>query len=113
MSRAKSAESQMISEERQAGLRIAQARRQLGVREHRDVSGPDMARALGVSAETARSWEAGESFPRKPALRRLADYLGVTSAWIEYGIEPREATSPREHFKPTVKEQSATKKRPA
>jgi len=61
----------------------------LGVRRHEDITGPEMARALGVSSETVRSWEAGETRPRQTLLGRLADYLGVNPAWLHYGSGPK------------------------
>lgn len=67
------------------GTRIAQARRELAVRQERDISGADMARELGVSTETVRSWEAGETRPRETALKRLVAYLSAKEAWIMYG----------------------------
>lgn len=64
--------------------RIAQARREKAVWEHRDIAGADMAREIGVAPETVRSWEAGETKPRAAGLQALATYLGVTVPWLRY-----------------------------
>lgn len=98
MSRAKPAKPQKPAPYEQAGSRIAQARRELAVRSERDIAGPDMARDLGVSTETVRSWEAGETRPREAALGQLAAYLGVTPAWIIYGVDA--PALGREHLAP-------------
>jgi transcriptional regulator with XRE-family HTH domain len=70
------------------GERIAQSRRVLGVREQRDVTQLDLAKAAGVSGPTVSDWEAGKKVPREAALMKLADYLGVTPAYLRYGIMP-------------------------
>jgi transcriptional regulator with XRE-family HTH domain len=70
------------------GARIAQARRELGVRTHRDVSPSDVAEALGVSPATVYRWESDEKSPREDALAKLSTYLGVTPAYLRYGVQP-------------------------
>jgi transcriptional regulator with XRE-family HTH domain len=42
-----------------------------------------LARRVGVTAETLRSWERGESRPRQRAAKRLARALGVTVEALE------------------------------
>lgn len=74
------------------GARIAQARRRLGVAEWRDIGQSDMARDLGVSPQIVRSWEAGEKQPRETMLERVAGYLGVTPAWLRYGVQEVDPT---------------------
>ena len=68
------------------GARIAQARRELGVRTHRDVSPSDVAEALGVSPATVYRWESDEKSPREEALAKLAKFLKVTPAYLRYGV---------------------------
>jgi transcriptional regulator with XRE-family HTH domain len=68
------------------GERIAQSRRVLGVREQRDVTQLDLAKAAGVSGPTVSDWEAGKKVPREAALMKLADYLGVSPAFLRYGV---------------------------
>lgn len=67
------------------GDRIAQARREKGVRDRRDVKPVDLARALDVSGATVSDWEAGKIKPRDDAMLKLADYLGVDPGWLRYG----------------------------
>lgn len=68
------------------GKRIAHARRLLGVFEGKDVTVPDMAGRVGVTPATAYAWEADEKSPREPALDRLAAILGVSPAYLRYGV---------------------------
>lgn len=67
------------------GARIAQARRELGVREHRDVTQLDLARAVGATSASISEWEADKKVPREASLVRLAKALGVTPAYLRYG----------------------------
>jgi transcriptional regulator with XRE-family HTH domain len=68
------------------GDRIAQARREMAVRERRDIRPVDVARAVGVSGAAVSEWEAGKAVPRDELMRKLADYLGVTPEFLRYGI---------------------------
>ena len=54
------------------GQRLAQARRELAVRERRDVSQADVADAVGYSRTAVSEWEAGTKMPREEALAKLA-----------------------------------------
>jgi DNA-binding XRE family transcriptional regulator len=64
------------------------------VREERDKLIPGeftqagLARRVGVTAETLRSWERGDSRPRQRAAKRLAKALGVTVEELE--LAPQE-----------------------
>lgn len=92
------------------GERIAQARRELGVRERRDVTRADLAAACRVVPSAVTYWETDEKTPREDALERLAAYLGVTPAYLRYGI-PRDV---KQGMAGTpVGAQSAAKKRRA
>lgn len=68
------------------GERIAQARREKGVRDHQDLRPIDVARALGVSGAAVSDWEADKKRPREELLAQLADYLGTTPAYLRYGV---------------------------
>ena len=70
------------------GDRIAQARREMGVRLRRDVFAAEVAEAVGVTASNYSRWEANERVPREDALERLAAVFGVTPAFLRYGIQP-------------------------
>lgn len=71
------------------GRRIAQARREMSLHEGRDVQQVDMADAIGVSGAAVSRWESDQKRPRDEHLERLADFLGVTPAWLRYGVEPK------------------------
>lgn len=68
------------------GKRLADARRKLGVREGRDVGVPEVAAAVGVSAQSVYYWEADEKSPREDVLAKLAAFLRVTPAYLRYGV---------------------------
>ena len=38
-----------------------------------------------VTTHTVRKWLTGEAIPAQPKLRTLADWLGVSVAWIRFG----------------------------
>jgi transcriptional regulator with XRE-family HTH domain len=75
-----------MTKAKEIGDRIAQARRELGVREHRDVRPVEVARALGVSGAAVSDWEAGKATPRDGLMEKLAAYLGVTPEFLRYGV---------------------------
>lgn len=75
------------------GDRIAQARREMGVRLRRDVTRGELAASVGVDPSTVSLWESDKKSPREEALAKLAAYLGVTPAYLRYGI-PTDALSP-------------------
>ncbi len=54
-------------------------------REHRGLSRPDLARRLGVKAETVDAWEEDLSEPRANRLNMLAELLGVSLPWLLSG----------------------------
>jgi transcriptional regulator with XRE-family HTH domain len=77
------------------GARIAHARRLLGVREGKDVTVPDLAERVEVTAASVYNWEADVSEPGKTNRAKLAAVLGVSEAYIDYGIQTeREAEPP-------------------
>lgn len=58
----------------------------MGVRLHRDVSQLDVAVAVKTTATSVSEWEADKKSPREPSLERLATFLGVTAAYLRYGV---------------------------
>lgn len=95
------------------GKRMAQARRELGVRLRRDVQQSDVASALGVGAATVSRWEADQAVPREDALAKLAAFLEVTPMFLRYGIpvdyQPV-APDPMKDRRVTPAERAAAKK---
>jgi transcriptional regulator with XRE-family HTH domain len=75
---------------RAEGVRIRQARRQLGLTIDQDIKPAHLARLLSVQASTVKSWEDGEKAPNDTSRAKLSALLGVTEAYLRYGIEPRE-----------------------
>lgn len=47
----------------------------------------EMARFVGVSPQAVQKWVSGVTEPRGDNLRRTAEYLGVTEAFLRYGSE--------------------------
>lgn len=68
------------------------------MRDGRDVLQSDVAAALNVGAATISRWEADQAIPREDALARLAAFLGVTPAYLRYGI--RAGADPANPLKP-------------
>lgn len=52
----------------------------------------EMAKKMGMSQEGIRKWFAGESHPRRDAMKKLATLLEVDEAWLALGVTP-EVTS--------------------
>lgn len=71
------------------GHRLAQARREKAVRDRRDVSQRDVAKAVGTTPPTVSRWEAGLTMPNDGKLKKLALFLGVARSWLRYGNEVR------------------------
>jgi DNA-binding XRE family transcriptional regulator len=74
---------------RTLGKRISQARREKALYEGRDIDQIEIADAVGVTGAAVSRWESDQKSPRDEHLIRLADYLGVTPAWLRYGVEPK------------------------
>lgn len=72
---------------RTRGERIAHARRQLGVREGRDIQPPEIAERIGVTGASVYNWEKGV-VPSEENLIKLAALLGVTRSWILFDDPP-------------------------
>lgn len=58
----------------------------MAVRERRDVTQGEIAAAIGITTANYSRWESGHRAPREDALAKLAAYLGVTPAFLRYGI---------------------------
>jgi transcriptional regulator with XRE-family HTH domain len=54
-----------------------------------------MGKAAGVTAAAISLWESNGRAPREEALAKLAAYLGVTPAFLRYGVEPTAAPRAR------------------
>lgn len=74
------------------GERAAQARREKGVRERRDITQAMVAKAVGVSGATISDMESGKKVPGEAILAKVASFLGVTPAFLRYGV-PMEPSS--------------------
>lgn len=48
----------------------------------------ELAKKMGMSQEGVRKWFAGESMPRREAMRRLAAILEIEEPWLALGITP-------------------------
>lgn len=51
----------------------------------------EMARFVGVSPQAVQKWVAGTTEPRGENLKLTADFLGVTEAFLRYGVEQSNA----------------------
>lgn len=58
----------------------------MAVRERRDVTQGEIAEAIGITTANYSRWESGQRAPRESALAKLAAFLGVTPAYLRYGI---------------------------
>lgn len=65
---------------------MAQARRVKSVRERQDITQADVADAVGYSRTAVSEWEADVKVPREEALVKVAAFLGVTPAFLRYGV---------------------------
>ena len=54
-------------------------------REAQGLSAEQLARRLGLKAETLENWEADRSAPRANRLQMLAGFLGVSMVWLLTG----------------------------
>jgi transcriptional regulator with XRE-family HTH domain len=61
------------------GMRLADAMERAGI------SGPDVAKALGVSPEMPRRYRMGLAMPRPDKMKKLAALVGMTPSELQYG----------------------------
>jgi transcriptional regulator with XRE-family HTH domain len=77
--------------------RIKQHRKKLGL------SQADMATQCGVSQPTIANWERGDHVPRREALEKLAQCLGVDSIWLLLGELPAGRTPVYQHLNTPIR----------
>lgn len=77
-----------MSTAEEIGVRVGQARREKAVRERRDITQREVAKAIGVSPTTVSDCESGKQAVGEAVLVKLANYLGVTPAYLRYGVSP-------------------------
>lgn len=68
----------------------------LGVTKMMDVTRERLAALVGVSTATVSRWEDDLRRPKQDAMLRLAQVLGVSPVWLDYGVEvdvPRPAAA--------------------
>lgn len=65
---------------------LAQARREMAARERREIPHEEIAGFIGVSAAAYSRWENGKRVPGEGAVIKLAEFFGVTPAYLRYGI---------------------------
>lgn len=58
----------------------------MAVREARDITRGEVAKATGVDPSTVSLWEADKKSPREDTLAKLAEFLGTTPAALRYGV---------------------------
>lgn len=59
-----------------------------------DVTRKQLAKLAGVAPSTVSRWEDDLRDPGEAELAKLARVLGVTPAWIRYGVEPMYPEAP-------------------
>lgn len=72
---------------RTLGQRLAQARREKGVREWRDVSRGEIAKAAKVDPSMISNYESDKNVPGEDVLLLLSKFLGRDPAWLRYGVD--------------------------
>ena len=55
-------------------------------RHGKNISQSELARKVGVTPQAVQKWEKAKTVPRGATLRRLADVLGVSPAYIQFCI---------------------------
>ena len=69
----------MQKEQETIGTRIRLARQRLGWYQ------PELARRMGVTAQSVQAWEANKAIPRQTRLTKLAGLLEVDAQWLLQG----------------------------
>lgn len=70
------------SSEMSFAKRLAEARMNVGLNQ------TELAKRLGVSAQSVQQWESGNTAPRSKRMQSLAWTLGVSQEWLAFGVEP-------------------------
>lgn len=81
-------------------------RRLKGVKDGRDITQADLAKATGVSATSVSEWEADKKAPREGALIKLAKFLGVSPAYLRYGVTESRPPVQKGPDEPSAKERA-------
>lgn len=71
------------------GKRLRRERWLLCAEKDREIEYQEVAEAAGVEPSTAGRWFDGATIPRDDALAKLAEFFGVTQAYLRFGQEPR------------------------
>jgi transcriptional regulator with XRE-family HTH domain len=64
-------------------------------REERGILASEFARRVGVTPTAVWNWEKNSITPRQPALEAIAKVLGVTTAFLLYGVETQAIARPQ------------------
>lgn len=64
------------------------ASRITALRKLRGLSQSELARSLGVSAQSVQQWESGRTEPKPKRVKEIADSLGVSTYWLQTGDDP-------------------------
>ena len=80
------------------------------VRQVRELSMRELERRVGMADNLVRNTEKGHSSPTISTVEKLASALGVSSAWLAYGLGPMDA--PPRHAARRTTSQAADKEAP-
>src|ERR1035437_6591648 len=58
----------------------------------------EIGEAIGITERQVQRWFAGDGDVGRESLKKLADFLGTTPDYIEYGVTRRERTDNPDHF---------------
>ncbi len=78
------------------------AKRIENCRHSMNISQSELARKIGVTPQAVQKWEKAKNLPRGTTLHKLADVLGVSPAYLQFGISARAGV----HY-PSVEEEHA------
>ena len=78
------------------------AKRIENYRHSMNISQSELARKIGVTPQAVQKWEKAKNLPRGTTLHKLADVLGVSPAYLQFGISARAGV----HY-PSVEEEHA------
>ncbi len=64
-------------------------------RQERGLARAQLSKAAGLAPDTVRALEATKRVPRVDTVHRLAETLGMSPAWLAYGLGEKETVSPK------------------
>lgn len=79
-----------MSHQQEVAERLAQLRREKSAQERRDVMREEIAAAVGLSEVTYGRYENGKRKVPEEAIQALAEFFGVTPAYLRYGVRSEE-----------------------